>query len=234
VRGATVAIQGFGNAGSIAAELFQAAGARIVAASDSQGGVLAGEGLDVRAAIAHKQATGGLAGLRGARSIDNAELLELECDILIPAAIESQIRLENAARVRARLVVEAANGPVTPGADRVLHERGIVVLPDILANSGGVTVSYFEWVQNIEHQRWEETAVNAELERKMRAPVGRRRMSTHPICARRPSPSPSIGSRRSPRSAASGPEAHARRRERTPARPGLYCVLAGSRLELPA
>lgn len=165
--GATVAIQGFGNAGAIAAELFAASGARIVAVSDSRGGILREEGLDVAAVIAHKERTGALSGFAGARAIGNEELLTTPCDVLIPAALENQIRGDNAAAVRTRLVVEAANGPTTPEADRILFGRGIPVLPDILANSGGVTVSYFEWVQNIEHERWTLADVNAKLQEKM-------------------------------------------------------------------
>jgi glutamate dehydrogenase (NAD(P)+) len=167
VGGARVAIQGFGNAGSIAATLFAEAGARIIAVSDSQGGVFREDGLEPGAAIRHKTATGSLKGLSGTRAITNAELLELDCDILIPAALESQIHADNAPKVRARFIAEAANGPTTPAADRILFSRDIPVLPDILANSGGVTVSYFEWVQNIENQKWDEADVNDKLRTKM-------------------------------------------------------------------
>lgn len=165
--GATVAIQGFGNAGAIAAELFAASGARIVAVSDSRGGIHRPEGLDVAAVVAHKERTGAIEGFPGAEAIGNDELLTTPCDILIPAALENQIRGDNAHAVKARLIVEAANGPTTPEADRILFGRGIPVLPDILANSGGVTVSYFEWVQNIENERWTLEEVNAKLEEKM-------------------------------------------------------------------
>jgi glutamate dehydrogenase (NAD(P)+) len=167
VRGATVAIQGFGNAGSIAAQLFHGEGARIIAVSDSQGGILSDSGLDPADVLAHKQRTRVVAGMPGTRTITNAELLALPCDILIPAALESQIHRDNASQVRARFVVEAANGPTTPAADRNLFARGIPVLPDILANSGGVTVSYFEWVQNIENERWDEETVNRKLRLRM-------------------------------------------------------------------
>jgi glutamate dehydrogenase (NAD(P)+) len=167
VRGATVAVQGFGNAGAIAAELFEEAGAKVVAASDSRGGVVAEKGLDVAAALKHKAKTGSVVGLAGTREVDNDELLEVECDVLIPAALEAQVRGDNAGRVKAKLIAEAANGPTTPRADRMLFERGVPVLPDILANSGGVTVSYFEWVQNIENEKWTETDVNAKLKVKM-------------------------------------------------------------------
>jgi glutamate dehydrogenase (NAD(P)+) len=168
LRGARVVIQGFGNAGSIAARLFRAAGATVLAVSDTHGGTYRQEGLDVEAIVQHKARSGSVAGLAGARTVSNAELLALECDVLIPAAMENQIRQDNAAAVRARLVCEAANGPTTPAADRILLERGIPVLPDILANSGGVCVSYFEWVQNIENEQWDLADVNHKLEVKMR------------------------------------------------------------------
>jgi glutamate dehydrogenase (NAD(P)+) len=167
VQGARVAVQGFGNAGSIAARLFHEAGARIIAVSDSRGGIHDEQGLDVAAVNAHKAATGSVVGLAGTRTLSNEQLLELECDILIPAALENQIRRDNVAAVRARLICEAANGPTTPEADRVLFERGIPVLPDILANSGGVCVSYFEWVQNIENEQWDLDEVNQKLRAKM-------------------------------------------------------------------
>jgi glutamate dehydrogenase (NAD(P)+) len=167
VKDATVVIQGFGNAGSIAAELFTQAGARVVAVSDSRGGIVRREGLDIRAVEAHKEKTGSVTAAAGTRAISNDELLALPCDILIPAALENQIRGDNAQAIRARLIVEAANGPTTPAADQVLAARGIPVLPDILANSGGVTVSYFEWVQNIENEQWDVEQVNRKLRVKM-------------------------------------------------------------------
>jgi glutamate dehydrogenase (NAD(P)+) len=167
VRGARVAIQGFGNAGAIAAELFHAAGARITAVSDSQGAVTRGDGMEPAAVLKHKAGNRTVVGMPGTRTITNDELLALECDILIPAALEAQIRADNAGRVRAKFVVEAANGPTSPAADAILFGRGIPVLPDILANSGGVTVSYFEWVQNIENENWSEEQVNAKLKLKM-------------------------------------------------------------------
>ncbi len=167
VRGATVVIQGYGNVGSIAARLLHERGARVIAVSDSKGGIVSEKGLDPEAVLQHKQQTGSVVGFPGARTITNAELLELPCDILIPAAFEKHITTENAANVRARLVVEAANGPTTPRADLILRDRGITVIPDILANAGGVTVSYFEWVQNIENERWPEEEVNAKLRSKM-------------------------------------------------------------------
>ena len=168
VDGKTVVIQGYGNAGSIAAALFAEQGARIIAVSDSRGGIHQRDGLDPAVASEHKRKTGSVVGLAGTADISNEELLALPCDILIPAALQNQIRADNAARVQARLVVEAANGPTTPAAERVLFDGGIPVLPDILANAGGVTVSYFEWVQNNENEQWEEEEVNSKLLTKMR------------------------------------------------------------------
>jgi glutamate dehydrogenase (NAD(P)+) len=162
-----VVIQGFGNAGSIAAQLFREAGARIIAVSDSTGGVLSESGLDPDSLIAHKHRTNSVVGFPGTKAVTNQDLLALPCDILIPAAMENQIRGDNAGRVRARIIVEAANGPTTPAADKLLFARGIPALPDILANSGGVTVSYFEWVQNIENEQWDEAEVNRKLQAKM-------------------------------------------------------------------
>ncbi len=167
VDGATVAVQGFGNAGSIAALLYAEQGATIIAASDSRGGIYSPTGFDPKAALAHKKATGSVVGLPGTKEISNDEVLALECDILIPAALENQIRADNAAQVKARLIVEAANGPTTPAADRILVAKGIPVIPDILANAGGVTVSYYEWVQNIENEQWDEDEVNTKLLQKM-------------------------------------------------------------------
>jgi glutamate dehydrogenase (NAD(P)+) len=171
VAGARVAIQGFGNAGALAAQLFQEAGARILAVSDSRGGVFRAEGLDVGAVAAHKAEGGSLLGAAGTQPLSNADLLALECDILIPAALENQLRADNAAAVRARFIAEAANGPTTPAADRILFGRGITVLPDVLTNSGGVCVSYFEWVQNIENEQWDLDEVNEKLRTKMERAV---------------------------------------------------------------
>jgi glutamate dehydrogenase (NAD(P)+) len=168
VEGATVAIQGFGNVGAIAATLFHEAGARIVAVSDSRGGIWREEGLDPATVIEHKQRTGSVVGLPKTKTLQSGELIELECDILLPAALENAIRGDNAARVVTRLVVEGANGPTTPPADGVLFARGIPVLPDILANAGGVTVSYFEWVQNLQNEQWNEEEVNHKLRGKMK------------------------------------------------------------------
>ena len=169
LKGATVAIQGFGNAGSYAAELFIEAGAKVIAVSDSTGGVSSEEGIDPKQAFAHKKQTGSVVGLPGSRNITNQELLHTECDVLIPAAFENQIRADNVDGVKAKLIAEAANGPTTPAADEVLFKRGVPVIPDILANSGGVTVSYFEWVQNIENEHWSEQHVNEHLRDKMEA-----------------------------------------------------------------
>ena len=167
LNGARVAVQGFGNVGSTAARLFAETGARIVAVSDSRGGVAKEDGLDLDALAAHKKKTGRVAGAAGTRSITNDELLAWDCDILVPAAQENQLRCDNAVAVRAKFVVEGANGPTTPAADRMLYERGIQVLPDIVANSGGVCVSYFEWVQNNENEQWDIENVNAKLQAKM-------------------------------------------------------------------
>jgi glutamate dehydrogenase (NAD(P)+) len=167
LKGARVAIQGFGNAGAIAARLFHEAGARITAVTDSRGGVMQEKGLDLDAVIAHKNQTGSVVRTPGTQPVSNEDVLTLECDVLIPAALENQIHAGNAAEVKARLIAEAANGPTTPAADRILSERGIPVLPDILANSGGVCVSYFEWVQNNENEQWDEEQVNHKLQVKM-------------------------------------------------------------------
>jgi glutamate dehydrogenase (NAD(P)+) len=167
LKGARVAVQGFGNAGSVAARLLSEDGAAIVAVSDSSGGLLSSRGLDIKAVLAHKERTGSLRGYPEADAISNERLLELECDILVPAALENQVTLDNASRIRAKIVAEAANGPTTPGADEVLHRNGIFLIPDILANAGGVTVSYFEWVQSLQSFFWEEDQVNQHLEKIM-------------------------------------------------------------------
>ena len=167
VAEAKVAVQGFGNAGAHFADLSSAQGARLVAASDSQGGVASPAGLDVAALLRHKASTGTVAGFPGARAVTNEELLEIDCDVLVPAALENEITGENAERIRAKLVAEAANGPTTPVADEILHSRGVVVVPDILCNGGGVTVSYYEWVQNLQDDRWDEETVNGRLRRRM-------------------------------------------------------------------
>jgi glutamate dehydrogenase (NAD(P)+) len=169
LRGATVAVQGFGNVGSVAARLLHEAGARVVAVSDSQGGVYNPDGLDVPTLYAHRRERGLLPDealdRMPHRDVTNAELLELPVDILIPAAIEGQITADNAPRIQAAMIVEAANGPTTSGGDAVLAERDIYVVPDILANSGGVIASYFEWVQDLQSFFWEESEVNQRLQR---------------------------------------------------------------------
>jgi len=163
LSGSRVAVQGFGNAGSIAARLLAEDGAVIVAASDSQGGVYNPKGLDVRSLLAFKQEHGTLVGFPAGDHVTNQELLELDCDILIPAALENQLNGDNARRVKAKLIAEAANGPTNPDADRIFFDRGIFVLPDILANAGGVTVSYFEWVQDLQSFFWSEEETNKRL-----------------------------------------------------------------------
>lgn len=167
IAGADVAIQGFGNVGAVAAQAFRDAGAHVVAVSDSQGGVYSPAGLNLETVAAHKAAHGTVCGTPETDPISNEELLVLSCDILIPAALGDQIHRGNAESVKARLVVEAANGPLTPAADDILTDRGIVVLPDIVANAGGVTVSYMEWVQNIENEEWALERINDELERRI-------------------------------------------------------------------
>jgi glutamate dehydrogenase/leucine dehydrogenase len=167
LRGATVAIQGFGNAGATAARLFAEKKAKIVALSDTRGGVTNSRGIDPIKAFRYKERSGTVVGMPGASRITNDELLTMKCDILIPAALENVITLHNAEAVKARIVAEAANGPTTPHADEILARRGVIVLPDILANAGGVTVSYFEWVQNQEGLMWDVDEVNARLQKIM-------------------------------------------------------------------
>ena len=165
LAGATVAVQGYGNAGSIGAALLDDLGASVVAVSDSSGGIHDPDGLDPRDVKAHKAETGSVTGYADADALTNDELLTLDVDCLVPAALENAVDEDLAADVDAKLVVEAANGPLTPGADDVLAERDVHVVPDILANAGGVTVSYFEWVQNRQRFSWTEERVNEELER---------------------------------------------------------------------
>ncbi|HEY5433716.1 MAG TPA: Glu/Leu/Phe/Val dehydrogenase [Candidatus Limnocylindrales bacterium] len=158
-----VAVQGFGNAGSIAATLIVGEGATVVAVSDSTSGIRNMDGLDIPRVLAWKKEHGTVKGFPGAKNITNAEVLETECDILIPAALENQITVHNADRIKAKIVAEAANGPTTPEADEILYKRGVFMIPDILCNAGGVTVSYFEWVQDLNRDHWTETEVNAKL-----------------------------------------------------------------------
>jgi len=164
LRGSSVAIQGFGNAGAIAARLFAEKKARVVAISDSRGGVFNSRGIDPLKAARYKERSGTVVGMPGTSRISNDDLLTMKCDILIPAALENVITLNNADQIKAKIVAEAANGPTTPHADEVLARKGIMVLPDILANSGGVTVSYFEWAQDLQGFFWSESEVNARLE----------------------------------------------------------------------
>ncbi|WP_430144579.1 Glu/Leu/Phe/Val family dehydrogenase [Paenibacillus cisolokensis] len=172
MQGATVAIQGYGNAGRIAAKLLSEQGCTIVAVSDSGGAIYLPEGLPVDEIGRLKDEKGSVRYFEAANAITNEELLELEVDILIPAALENVITAANASRIKAKIVAEAANGPTTPEADKVLFEKGIVVIPDILANAGGVTVSYFEWVQNLANFYWSEEEVNSKLKVKMTESYG--------------------------------------------------------------
>ncbi|MGC1660062.1 MAG: Glu/Leu/Phe/Val dehydrogenase [Candidatus Acidiferrales bacterium] len=164
IRGSSVAIQGFGNAGSMAAKLFADKKARIVAISDSRGGVFNSRGIDPLKAMRYKERSGTVVGMPGTSRISNDDLLTMKCDILIPAALENVITLNNADQIKARIVAEAANGPTTPHADEVLARKGITLLPDILASAGGVTVSYFEWVQGLPSFFWSSSEVLAKLE----------------------------------------------------------------------
>jgi glutamate dehydrogenase (NAD(P)+) len=167
LEGARVAVQGFGNVGWNTARFLDELGSRIIAVSDSQGGAFAGDGLDLALVSRHKEETGSVVGAPRTRSISNGEVLELDCDILVPAALEGMITARNADRVRARILAEAANGPTTPDADDILRARGTFLIPDILCNAGGVTVSYFEWVQDREEFFWTIEEINARLRRVM-------------------------------------------------------------------
>ncbi len=163
LNGATVAVQGYGNAGYIAARLLHDLGCKIVAANDSRGAVYNESGVDPYLLSDHKKATGSCSDFTDCKSITNEELLELPVDILVPAALENQITMQNAAKIKAKIVAEAANGPTTPDADKILHKNGILVIPDILGNAGGVTVSYFEWVQNLMNYYWSAEEVHGKL-----------------------------------------------------------------------
>jgi glutamate dehydrogenase (NAD(P)+) len=167
MRGRTVAIQGFGNVGSVAGTLLWRDGVAIAGVSDVRGAIWNPGGLDLERLQAHVAEAGTVTGFAGAEPLTNAELLEQPCDVLIPAAVGSQIHRDNAARIRASIVAEAANGPTTPEADRILRERGVTVIPDILANAGGVVVSYFEWVQGLQYYFWRESEINARLQEVM-------------------------------------------------------------------
>jgi glutamate dehydrogenase/leucine dehydrogenase len=168
LKGATVAVQGFGNAGSVTAQLLHEAGAKVIAVSDSAGAVFNKDGLDVPELIHMKAIAGHVHGFPGSESIDPGALLALKCDILVPAALENAVTAENANSVGARIIAEAANGPLTPAADRILASKGVFIIPDILCNAGGVTVSYFEWVQDEQHLFWEAQDVYNRLEKVMK------------------------------------------------------------------
>ena len=167
IKGATVAIQGFGNVGSVSADLLAKIGAKIVAVTDWKGGVYNAQGLDIPKMLDYAKQHKSIEGFPGGEPLDNAKLFALDVDVLIPAALENQITLENAPQIKAKIIAEGANGPTTPDAHKSLHERGIFVIPDILANAGGVTTSYFEWVQDRHGYFWEEDEVNRRLESKM-------------------------------------------------------------------
>jgi glutamate dehydrogenase (NAD(P)+) len=163
MKKADIVIQGFGNVGSYCAKILFEQGRKIVAVSDIKGGIYSRSGLDIPKLIKHVEKNKYVKDFPGAKNISNKELLEIKCDILIPAALEAQITSDNADRIKAKIIVEAANGPTTPEADIILNKKGIIVVPDILANAGGVTVSYFEWVQSIQSYFWKEDEVNAKL-----------------------------------------------------------------------
>jgi glutamate dehydrogenase (NAD(P)+) len=165
LHGARVVVQGFGNAGESAARFIGELGAKVIAVSDSRGGVFNGDGLDLALVTRHKQETGSVIGAPRTRPVSNREILELDCDVLIPAALEGIITERNASQVHTRIIAEAANGPTNPAADDILRQRGIMVIPDILCNAGGVTVSYFEWVQDREEFFWSIDEINARLRR---------------------------------------------------------------------
>ena len=168
VEGARVVVQGFGNVGSVAAKLLRERGCKVIAISDVTGGYVNKDGLDVDAAVAHARDRGSLLGFRGGDLVAGEEILELQCDLLCPCAMEDQITTKNASRIEARAVVEGANGPTSSGADPVLEDKGVFVVPDILANAGGVTASYFEWVQNRQGYKWPKEELDSRLERVMR------------------------------------------------------------------
>jgi glutamate dehydrogenase (NAD(P)+) len=167
LEGMTAVVQGFGNVGSVAARLLQEAGAKVIAVSDRDGGIYNPNGVDVKNLVRHLQEHGAVPHFRDTDEISNADLLELPCDLLVPAAYENQITALNAPRIQAKLIAEGANGPTTPEADRILRDRGIPVLPDVLCNAGGVTVSYFEWVQDLQEFFWDEDEINQKLRRIM-------------------------------------------------------------------
>jgi glutamate dehydrogenase/leucine dehydrogenase len=164
MKQATIVVQGFGNAGQFASKLVEEQGAKMIAASDSQGAIINKDGIDADALMKFKKETGTVAGFENAKSVSNDELLETECTILIPAALENQITKNNADKIKTKIIAEAANGPTTPEADEILFKKDILVIPDVLANGGGVTVSYFEWLQNLRREYWTEEEVNNRLD----------------------------------------------------------------------
>ena len=167
LKGAKVVVQGFGNAGSVSAHLLDGAQSDVIAVSDSRGAIYNADGLHIPKLMLHKERTGSVVGFPGSEPISTEEMLSLPCDILVPAALENMIHAGNAAGIKARIIAEAANGPLTPEADAILEEKGVFVIPDILCNAGGVTVSYFEWVQNEQHLMWDLQEVNSRLEKVM-------------------------------------------------------------------
>jgi glutamate dehydrogenase/leucine dehydrogenase len=160
----TAVIQGYGNLGSIISQRLFEMGVKIIAVSDSKGGIYNESGLNPHEIEAHKTETGSVVGLKGAKAVTNQQLLELKCDILLPCALENQITIDNASRIKAKMILEGANGPTTPEAEKILNRKGIIIVPDVLANAGGVTVSYFEWVQNIQSYFWSEDDVNSKMD----------------------------------------------------------------------
>jgi glutamate dehydrogenase (NAD(P)+) len=164
LRGTRLVVQGFGNVGSVVARLLWREGALITGVGDARGGIANSRGLDIRELTNHVKEAGTVVGFPGAEPISNAELFELPCDILVPAALGGQITVENADRIKARVIAEGANGPTTSEADQILDERGVTVIPDILANAGGVVVSYFEWVQGLQYYFWRESEINTRLQ----------------------------------------------------------------------
>ena len=167
LQGLKVVVQGFGNVGSVAARLLWREGCVVIGVSDVQGGIWNPHGLDIRQLEAHVAESGSVTGFPGTEPVSNAELIERPCDVLVPAAVGSQIREDNADRVRATIVAEGANGPTTPQADAILRDRGVTVIPDILANAGGVIVSYFEWVQGLQYYFWRESEITSRLQEVM-------------------------------------------------------------------
>jgi len=167
LKNATVAVQGYGKVGYNAASIMHSMGCKIVAVSDSSGGIYCPNGIKPQDVYAHKTKTGSVINYKSCSNLTNEELLQTKCDILVPAALENQIRKDNADKIRAKIVAEGANGPTTPEADKALYEKGVCLIPDILANSGGVTVSYFEWVQNLTREHWTLEEVNTKLENRI-------------------------------------------------------------------